>query len=586
MLKFISIKNLAVISKLNFELHPGLNLLTGETGAGKSIIIDALGLLLGERGGSDLIRTGEKRAEVAGIFELGGAEQREVEALLEGVGIEFENEGELIIRRELNATGRTRIFVNDRSVSAATLRELQPFLVEILGQGEQYTLVASNEHLRLLDQFARCEALRAKTSEAYAELTRQMEKLRVLKAEESKREREVDFLKFQLNELEKLNVRANEDAELNDELKLLVHAEKIHELCSKSYSTLYEQDESVLSGLSAVRKNLQELQAFDARAANWVESLESAMVTLSDVAEGLRSGTVAVEFSPEKIAEIENRLAELDRLKRKYNTDLAGLLQLKDEMAGRLELYETSHEQEEELKRLIGEARKEYVALAQRLTKIRKKAAGTLEKRVTEDLGRLAMERARFTVSLRTGSLEELDRYVESGAERGAKGASVWTSDGADAVEFFLTANLGESERPLSKVASGGELSRLMLTLHNICKNSAGSEDGTESSLSLVFDEIDAGIGGRTAEVVGQRLKGLASRQQVLCVTHQAQIARFADHHFVVSKHVEQGRTVTDIREVSGQERVGELARMISGTEQAETARETARWMLEGRGKA
>lgn len=583
MLKFISITNLAVISRLKFELHTGLNLLTGETGAGKSIIIDALGLLLGERGGSDLIRTGEKRAEVTGIFELGGAERREVAGLLEGVGIEFENEGELIIRRELNATGRTRIFVNDRSVSAATLRRLQPFLVEILGQGEQYTLTASNEHLKLLDQFARCESLRAKTAKAYAELMEHFESLRRLKAEESKREREIDFLKFQLNEIEKLGIRANEDVELNDELKLLVHAEKIHELCSESYSTLYERDESVLSELASVRKNLQELLTVDARAANWVESLESAMVMLSDVAEGLRSGTVAVEFSPEKIAELENRLAELDRLKRKYNADLAGLLQMKEEMARQLERYETSHEQEAELGRLIREARKEYVSLSQRLSKLRRKAAGALEKRVTDDLARLAMERARFTVSLRTAGVEELDRYIQGGAERTSKGALGWTADGADAVEFYLTANLGESERPLSKVASGGELSRLMLTLHNICKTDAGGEDGTDSSLSLVFDEIDAGIGGRTAEVVGQRLKGLAARQQVLCVTHQAQIARFADHHFVVSKHVEQGRTLTDIREVSGQERVGELARMISGTEQAETARETARWMLEGR---
>jgi DNA repair protein RecN (Recombination protein N) len=568
MLKSINIINLAVIHKLHVELQAGLCLLTGETGAGKSIIVDALGLLLGRRGGAELIRTGAEMALVEGVFELGGTSQERVEKLLDEVGLGAGVADELIIRKELHCSGRSRIFVNDQRVTAATLKLLQPALLEIQGQGEQYALASAHNQLEMLDIYARCEGLRRDTGRAFQVWQEASGALRELRQRVSERDRLGDYLKYQLAEIEKADPRAGEDESLSAERHLLTHAEKALELCSTSHFELYESDESVLSRLSSVRKRVEELAQFDGRAAEWVGMVEHASLTLREVADNLRGFGGGVDFSPERLTEVEERLDQLEALKRKYRRDLEGLRSLRLELESQLEELAGESEREEELLKISEQARREYLILARKLSKKRHAAAPELERSVLAELKQLALDKARFNVLVETSeALEPLDL---SGA----------TKDGLDRVEFFLSANVGESPKPLGKVASGGELSRLMLGLRSVCASRRASDNAEGLDVTLIFDEIDAGIGGRAAEAVGLRLKGLARSQQVICVTHQAQIARYADHHYLVSKEVDDGRTLTSLRLLREEERVGELARMIGGSEEAEAVRETARWML------
>lgn len=587
MLKFINIINLAVIHKLNVELHAGLCLLTGETGAGKSIIVDALGLLLGRRGGAELIRTDAEMALVEGVFEVGGPNRGFVAETLERVGVAVGDSEELIIRKELHQSGRSRIFVNDQRVTAATLRQLQPLLLEIQGQGEQYALASAHNQLELLDIYAECQELREATARAFQAWQQASEALRGLRERVSERERMGDFMRYQLAEIEAADPQAGEDESLSAERNLLTHAEKALELSSSSHFDLYESDESVLAQLASVRRRVQELAAFDGRVGNWAELIENASGILSEVADGIRGFGSGVDFSPQRLAEIEGRLDQLELLKRKYRRDLGGLLSLREELREQLRELEGHAERESELALEVEKTLEEYTSLASKLSGKRHAAAPKLERAVETELRHLALERARFTVSVETPSkdsglkTEAGARGTSSLARDEAPASSFATKDGIDRVEFFLSANVGESPRPLGKVASGGELSRLMLALRTVCLGRSESDNAGASDVTLIFDEIDAGIGGKAADAVGLRLKELARSQQVLCVTHQAQIARHADHHYVVSKEVDGGRTVTSVRKLRQEERVGELARMISGSNEAEAVRETARWMLE-----
>jgi DNA repair protein RecN (Recombination protein N) len=586
MLKFINIINLAVIHKLNVELHAGLCLLTGETGAGKSIIVDALGLLLGRRGGAELIRTDAEMALIEGVFETQGPNRAQIRETLERVGVAVGEAEELIIRKELHQSGRGRIFVNDQRVTAATLKLLQPLLLEIQGQGEQYALASAHNQLELLDMYAECQELRQATTRAFQAWQGASEALRGLRERVSERERLGDFLRYQLAEIEKIDPETGEDERLSAERNLLTHAEKALELCSSSHFDLYESDESILAQLASLRRRIQELSAIDARVGSWAEMVESASVVLGEVAEGLRGFGGNVDFSPQRLSEIEGRLDQIETLKRKYRRDLNGLLSLRQELREQLKELEGQVEREGELALEVEKARGEYMVLAEKLSRKRHAAAPKLERTVENELRQLALERARFNVSVETPSNEvhqgsDAFAATEETAPVEVPGDSFASKDGIDRVEFFLSANVGESPRPLGKVASGGELSRLMLALRTVCGGRAGSDNVQASDVTLIFDEVDAGIGGKAADAVGLRLKDLARAQQVLCVTHQAQIARYADHHYVVTKEVDGGRTLTNVRELRPEERVGELARMIGGSNDEEAVRETARWMLE-----
>jgi DNA repair protein RecN (Recombination protein N) len=502
------------------------------------------------------------------------------------VEIEKQAEGELFIRRELYANGRSRFFIDEQSATAATLRALQPFLVEIHGQGEQRALLSAQSHMDLLDSFGGCLAMRQDVGTAYARWKAAGKALAQLERELAERDLAEDLLHYQLREIETINPQVGEDEELAAERKLLTHAEKVLQLGAGAYAELYDSDESILSRLATVRRRVEDLSEIDARVSPLLEMLETCAASLTEVSEGLRGYSEGIEFSPARLGEIEQRLLELERLKRKYSSDLQGILKVRDELLGRLDKLSNLAEREGLLRESLKKAEDSYVESAGRLSACRAAAAPKLSRRVMEDLNQVAMERARFLVSMETAQWEMAETepqgdstQMHQRASDNAERNGFFTLYGADHVEFLLSANPGESTRKLAQTASGGELSRLMLTLRTV--GTAKTKDYLQSVATVIFDEIDVGIGGKVAEAVGRRLKALAATRQVLCVTHQAQIARFADHHYVVTKSVQNERTITTIKDLSAEERVGELARMIGGAEEVATTREAARWLLD-----
>ena len=569
MLKSLKISGFAVIDHLHVEFRPGLNVLTGETGSGKSIIVDALGLLLGGRSSTAQIRTGETQASVEGVFQFAKRKEQGVWEVLSEIGL-----GEslnLSIRREIYATGRGRIFVNEKSVTIGVLRKLQPFLSEIYGQGEQRSLLSAQSHRELLDHFGECADLKNDTRRILLRLKSVEREWQLLVGDLDEQERSREFIQYQLAEIDALSPKDGEDYELLAERKMLVHAEKIIELGSNAYHNLYENDDSILARLTTIRRQLEELGQYIGDAGIALDSLISGIASLTDVAEALRRYGNDLEYSPGRLVEVESRLAELERVKRKYGTDLDGILKIQDELAEKLSNTGNIAERINSLRAEVEVLRSDYIKSAEKLTSCRRAAAPVLEQRVMEGLRHVAMGQAKFLVSIETSTLEDEETAEESSE---SSDSSFFTPNGADYVEFLLSANPGESPRPLSYVASGGELSRLMLALRT------ASREG-ETFDTIVFDEIDVGIGGRVAEAVGQLLKSLSASRQVFCVTHQAQIAKFADHHFVVTKEVKRERTQTSIKELIGEERISELSRMIGGDEKAEKTRDAAQWLLE-----
>jgi DNA repair protein RecN (Recombination protein N) len=573
MLKLLSISNLAVIDNIRIDFGPGLNVLTGETGSGKSIIVDALSLLLGDRGQIAQIRTGEKTASVEGIFETSGRTTDRIAAILREVGCDDLADEEIIIRREVSSGSKGRVFINDRSVTVATLRALQPSLVEIYGQGEQRSLQTPASHLWFLDSFGGHGCLRASVRDAFETVRKTQRDLEGLIRDSRDGDKSAEFVRHQLAEIDTIQPRAGEDMELLYEKSVLAHAERVLMLSRGAYARLYELDDSALSQIGLVRRQLEELATLDSRVMPLLETLKEGVASLADVADTLRGYGARLDFSPTRLAEIEERLASLERLKRKYMTDLQGILNVRDELAQKLEGLSDLEARIQALIDLARVARSEYVEQAKELSARRTKAARRLEEETRLGLQQVAMQSARILVQIDTPKLKEGNQLPEMDDLE----TDYFRASGADKVEFLLAANEGEGPRRLAQAASGGELSRLMLTLRTLNLGTDHADDLVET---VVFDEIDVGIGGQVAEVVGKRLKSLASNLQVLCVTHQPQIARFADQHYVVDKSVRSGRTVTSVSALSSEGRVEELARMIGGSDRGSKTLEAARWLL------
>ena len=550
MLQLLSISNIALIDDLRVEFDGALNLLTGETGSGKSIIVDALGVLIGGRFTSELLKSGAERGSIEGLFLL--TPNPQLFTLLENSGLQ--NGDELIIRREVSANGRNKIFINNQLATQSLLRDLRPFLVDIHGQGDQQTLFDSQTHLELLDSFAGHDALRAEVAEAYEVLSRLQLELAALRRDAAEKFQLVDTLQFQIDELERAQLSLGEDERFEEERRRLSNVEKLTTLCQSSYGRIYEDDEAALARLRLALKEVEELSEYDARFRDYLEGLESARALLEDLSFALRDFADKLEFSPARLATIEDRVGELSRLKRKYGgsieTALAHLAQAQD----RLRQIETSDEREQELNRDLAAAQKSYLDSARKLHKQRVRAAKLLEKAVENGIAEVAMENARFQVQV-------------NGDETDLK------PSGIDVVEFYFSANVGEEVKPLARVASGGEASRLMLVLKTV-------SNASEFPRTIVFDEIDTGIGGRVSEAVGLKLKKLSTTNQVLCVTHQPQIARFADNHLVVQKDAHDGRTHVSVNKLDRAGRVEELARMLTGAEITDSARRHARELL------
>lgn len=557
MLILLKIKNIALIDELELEFANGLNLLTGETGSGKSIIVDSLGALTGDRVSSDLIKEGEQSAQIEGLFNL--VLDENLQAIFDSSGIELEKtkEIDLIIRRELSSNGRNRIFVNNQLVTNNFLKKIGVFLADIHGQGEQATLFNQATHLEMLDEYANSKTLRENVAKKYKELAGIHREIENLQADEAHKLQLLDILQFQVEEIKKVNLQAGEDEALEEEKRRLNNVEKLSTLSDEAYLLLYENEEATIATLDKARQRITELTEYESSFREYAEGLQTAQAVLEDLAISVRDFRNRLEFSPERLEEIESRLAEIARLKRKYGGTIETVLEHFRESDERLRNIETAELREKELNKKLAKAREDYLQIASALHEKRTKAARKFEKEVEANLKAVALDKARFEVRINADKAND----------------KTFTAKGFDQIEFYFSANLGESVKPIAKVASGGEASRLMLILQTTAKLS-------ETEKAMVFDEIDAGIGGRVAEAVGLKLKELAKTQQVLCVTHQPQIASLADQHFIVEKEIVKNRTLIRIKKLNKIEQVEEIARMLTGAQITETARQHAREML------
>jgi DNA repair protein RecN (Recombination protein N) len=573
MLQLLNISNIALIDDLQVEFDNGLNLLTGETGSGKSIIVDALGVLIGGRFSSDLLKSGTDRGFIEGLFSVSA--NAELERLLSDAGLVSSDSSrasgdesfELIIRREVSATGRNKIFVNNQLATQALLRDLREFLVDIHGQGDQQTLFNTNTHLELLDSFAGNSELREEVATAYENVSRLQRELDKLNHDEAEKFQLVDTLNYQIEELERSQLTIGEDESLDEEKRRLANVEKLTSLCQSSYGRIYEDDESALARLRQATAELTELAEFESRFAEYLEGLESARAMLEDLSFSLRDFADKLEFSPARLAEIEDRLAELSRLKRKYGGSIETALEHLARSQDRLRQIESSDEREQELKAELRAATESYLDRANKLHRERLRSSKKFEQAVEKGIAEVAMESARFQVSV-----SDKLQFVEAVNEHDDKLKHIGPK-GTDHVEFQFSANPGEELKPLARVASGGEASRLMLVLKTVA-------NAAEFPRTIVFDEIDTGIGGRVSEAVGVKLKKLSQTNQVLCVTHQPQIARFADSHLTVQKEVVKNRTQVIATRLDRNGRIEELARMLTGAEITDSARRHAKELL------
>lgn len=562
MLTLLKIKNIALIDDLAIEFGSGLNLLTGETGSGKSIIVDSLGALAGDRLSSDLIKEGSDAATIEGLFAV--SLDNDLRTLLEDSGIEIDRslEAELIVRRELSLTGKNRIFINGQLVTQNLLKKIGIFLADIHGQGEQAAVYDVDTHIDMLDEFAAADGLKGKVEKALREMSAVRSELFSLEKDSAEKLQLIDLLRFQVNEINSADLQVGEDLQLEEEKRRLNNVEKLTTLSSEAFSLLYDNQESTVATLEKAERKINELAEFESKFAEYADSISSTRAVIDDLAATVRDFRVRLEFSPERLEVIEDRLAEIARLKRKYGESIDAILTHLSVSEERLQNIETAEFREEELKKKLSEVRGDYLNLAGKLHDARVKAAKRFEKQVEEDLKAVALEKARFEV--RVEAFESAD--------------TAFSANGFDRVEFYFSANPGESPKPLAKVASGGEASRVMLILKTTAK-------GDVHHKTAVFDEIDIGIGGRVAEAVGRKLKDLAATQQVLCVTHQPQIASLADRHFIVEKEVAKGRTFVTTRELTSTEQIEEIARMLAGEKVTDAARDNARAMLASAGK-
>jgi DNA repair protein RecN (Recombination protein N) len=572
----LRLENYAVIDNLVVEFGHGLNLLTGETGAGKSILIDALALLLGEKASTDVIRGGVERAVIAAVFEVAGSAGEAVANLLEANGVDESEDRSLILRREISASGKGRVFVNNQPATVAVLRQLAPHLAIIHAQNESILSFDGPARLELLDAFA--ESRIDNVEQSYAAWKQIRSRIDELERGEQDRLRLVDLWTFQKREIEDAKLHSGEDESLESEKRVLANAEKIYNAAMNAFDLLYEGSGSTSSSLRAAYKQVEELARYEPRFQDVLAALESARISVEDVGATLRDYAGGIHASPEHLAQVEDRLALLDRLKRKYGPNLDEVIQFGAEVSRKLSEVENKDEILHQLRAELGHAAEEYLRAAQALSKTRAAAARRLEKLVESEINDLAMKSA-FHIEITHSA-----------------GESNWSASGIDQVLYMISTNPGEPLRQLEHIASGGELSRVMLALKACVESGADASSARKRPLSttrknrekgqktLVFDEIDTGIGGRAAEAVGKKLKSLARGNQVLCVTHLPQIATFGDHHYVIEKKESAGRTRTTIREVTGEDRTEEVARMLSGAKLTETSRKHAEQLIRTNG--
>lgn len=529
MLRELWIKNLAIIDDLKLRFESGLNVLTGETGAGKSIIVDSLSLALGSRAQSDLVRSGEKEAVVHAFFELENVKG------LPDLGIDL-SEG-IILRRVISSTGKSRAYINDTMVSLQSLAEVGRILVDIHGQHEHQSLLSVNNHIKFVDLFGRLQNEMERVESLYKEVQRLKQVESDLRQRVKERAQRIDLLRFQINEIEVASLKSNEKEELKEEKNLLSNMNKLKELVETSYSSIYGDEGSCIEKLASVITKVKEMATIDKSFFEILHMLEEALPLIEDASFALRTYKDKINLDPQRLAEVEERLDLIKKLEMKYGEGIDNIFKYKDEAEKELKNLEIIDERLDNIETELKEKERLLLHYAKILSEERKKVANDLEKSVKDELKELAFNNAEFIVDIKEENI---------------------SSAGIDKVEFLFTANLGEPPKPLAKIASGGELSRVMLALKTILAD-------FDSIPVLIFDEVDAGIGGRTAKIVGEKLKKISRGHQVICTTHLPQIASRGDYHLKIEKEQKNGRVTVEVRELYGKERVNEIARMLSG---------------------
>ena len=567
MLRELRIKNFAVIDEVALDLAAGLNVLTGETGAGKTIVLNALALVSGGRVSADIIRHGEEEASVEALFESFPAPLKEK---LGAAGHEIEED--LVVKRVVSRSGKNRIYLNGGLCPLGLLSDIGPSLIHIYGQHEHQTLLRPESHLQLLDDFAGLNEKAVEMSRKYSVLAAAWNDLSRAKELLDKRRREEEWLRAQAEEISRAQLQPGEEEELKERRNILMHAEKLYQGCKEGEDLIYEGDEAVAGRLGKYVARLKELSRIDSGLNEAVELLDSALAQLQEAASFLRRHTGSVQFDPAAQEQLEERLAEIGRLKRKYQGSIEEILKHGEKLAEELKGLERGEEEIPALERACEQARRSAWETAEALSRERKKAAGKFKKEMEKELATLGMAgtafEARFLDSTETG---DGSPFAEAGKKL--------TDQGMDQVEFYFSPNPGEPVKPLAKISSGGELSRLMLAIKSLVL-------GRGDIPTLLFDEVDAGIGGRVAEIVGQKLKKVAASHQVICVTHLPQIAALADSHYVVEKEVAKGRTFTGVKQLAERDRVAEVARMLGGVKVTDKAIRHAEEMVKTRMKA
>ena len=557
MLLELRAENYAVIDHAIAAFGPGLNLLTGETGAGKSILVDALALLLGAKASSDVVRHGADKAVVSCVFEsTPGAE-----GILEANGIDADD-NEIILRREILENGKGRVYVNNQPATVAALRQLAPELALVHAQSETLTSFDNAQQRGLLDRFAELSTDQVATAFIYWRDLKT--KLADLEGNEQDKLRMVDLWQFQSREIEAAHLQPDEDTALESERRVLMNAEKLYSAARSAYELLYEGGDSAESSLRAALKQIEDLARFESKFQEAAQQLNSTLAVVEDVGATARDYAEGIQASPERLAEIEDRLAILDRLKRKYGPALADVIAFGEDLTRKLAEVENRDEIIKTLRLDLNKAAEEYRNAAQLLHEHRAAAARKLEKAAEAQINDLAMK-ARFSIAVSAN-----------------EDPAAWSTEGWDTVECRIATNPGEPLKPLDEIASGGEMSRVLLALKvSVEEGASRGKKKTQIPRTLVFDEIDIGIGGRAAEAVGQKLKALSKAQQVLCVTHLPQIAAFADQHFLIEKKTHGGRTKTSVRLLENTDRTEEIARMLSGATVTNTSLRHAEQMIQ-----
>lgn len=568
MLKSLQIRDYALIEKVFVEFGKGLNIITGETGAGKSILIDAMGLLLGERASTEVVRKGAQKSIVEAVFDVDKDDK--VRQILESV--EVEHQSELILRREISLKGSNRCFINDTPVSLSTVKDVGNLLVDLHGQHEHQSLLRTETHIEMLDDFGRFQDDLNNYLEHYRNLSHLQNELKSLREKEELLREKKELYSFQIKEIDRVSPEAGEEEKLSEELIILENAEKLMESTSGLYTELYESENAVYDILVRIKNELSSLSSIDKTFQEIEGECHSAITLVNDIAEFVRSYRTRIDVEPQRLETVRERLGAFSMIKKKYGGSIDKVLEYRQKIGNEYELAENFTDSMEKLQQRITEEQKLCGTLAKLLSEKRAETAKQIEKDVIEALKYLGMPDSVFVISIRQIHAEQNSTAFIISEGQHFK----YNHYGFDEVEFFISTNAGEDPKPLVKVASGGEISRIMLALKTILAKN-------DRLPLLIFDEIDTGVSGRIAQKVGHTLKSLAAFHQIISITHLPQIAGLADHHFMVEKKNVEGRVVSSISYLDNEGRVREVAKLMSGEEITDASLKGARELMGGR---